>query len=126
MTHEAAYVASSPSRGPGSRLCPPAGGASQMTTHEEHVGLGRSPKGADGSAAVSTEGAGEGPESPRGPPKSKLGIGWLSGAAGSLADLSTPRRRQMLEVSAHARGMMHGRRAPLEALGTGVKHAGAP
>jgi len=79
MTHEAAYVASSPSHGPGSRLCSPAGGASQMTTHEEHVGLGRSPKGADGSAAVSTEGAGEGPESPRGPPKSKLGIGWLSG-----------------------------------------------
>jgi len=32
----------------------------------------------------------------------------------------------MLEVRAHTRGMMHGRRAPLEALGTGVKHAGAP
>ena len=40
---------------------------------------------------------------------SRYGSRWFSGAAGSLADLSTPRRRQLLEVcNVVVHGVMHG------------------
>ena len=64
----------------------------------DHSGVGKDEGGGGGYNADLEDGAIAIPGSSLSLMQPKLGSGWLSGAAGSLADLSTPRKRQLLEV----------------------------